>query len=258
MKTLILYEGWLRRTVLEARRYLFDTISGLVTIYGFFLLLFFGAKAFGAGRPGFGNTLAAVVVSFAVWSLTVFALGTMTFELTQEAQLGTLEQLGMSPFGLVHVLLARVLTMLCVYFGMMVVLLVLMMATTGRWLNVAPLSTLPIILLTILGVMGMGFVLGGVAIVFKRVQQALQVWQIAVFGLIAAPVDRVPFTKYLPLTWGATLLRRVMVDGASITSLPVGDVLFLIANSLVYFGLGIFVFKRFEIVARGRGLLGHY
>jgi ABC-2 type transport system permease protein len=120
------------------------------------------------------------------------------------------------------------------------------------------LSTLPIVLLTTFGVIGMGFVLAGVAIVFKRVQQALQVWQIAVFGLIAAPVNKVPFTKYLPLTWGATLLRRVMVDRASIVSIPAGDVLFLILNTAFYLGLGLVVFKRFEIVARGRGLLGHY
>jgi ABC-2 type transport system permease protein len=258
VKTLVLFEGSLRRTLLEFRRYIFDTVSGLVMIYGFFLLLFFGAKVFGGGRQGFGDTLAAVIVSFAVWTLTVMALGTLTFELTQEAQLGTLEQLSMSPFGLVQVLVARIVTMLTIYFGMMVVLLVLMMATTGRWLNLAPLSTLPLIALTTIGVIGLGFMLAGVAIVFKRVQQALQVWQIAVFGLIAAPVTRVPFTKYLPLAWGTTLLRRVMVDGASITSMPIGDTLFLAGNSVAYFVLGIVVFRRFERVARERGLLGHY
>ena len=258
MKTLVLYGGWMRRTVIEMRRYFVDTVSGFVTIYGFFLILFFGAKALGGRSPGFGNTLSGLVVSFALWSLVTFSLSSLTFELVQEAQLGTLEQLGMSPFGLVRVLLARVLTQLVIYFGIMAVLLVLLMATTGRWLTVAPLSTLPILVLTILGVEGLGFVLGGVAIVFKRVQQALQAWQIAVLGLIAAPVNRVPFTKYLPLTWGATLLRRVMVNGESLTSMPAGDVLFLLVNTVFYLALGILVFKRFEAVARERGLLGHY
>lgn len=258
MKTLVLYEGWLRRSVIEFRRYLFDSLSGFLTIYGFFLVLFFGAKMFGAGSPEFGDTLAAVVVSFAVWTLTLMALGTLTQELTQEAQLGTLEQMSMSPFGLVHVLVARIMTILVVYFGMMVVMLVLMMATTGRWLNVSPVSTLPIIALTTLGVVGLGFVLAGFAVVFKRIQQAMQVWQIAVLGLIAAPVDRVPFMKYMPLTWGATLLRRVMVDGESIFSMPVGDTLFLVANSVFYFAVGLLIFRRFELAARERGLLGHY
>lgn len=257
-KTLVLYQGWMRRSLIEFRRYLFDSVSSIVMLYGFFLMLFLGAKVFGGGRSGFGDTLAAVVVSFAVWTITIMALGTLTQEVTQEAQLGTLEQLGMSPFGLVNALLARCLTMLTIYFGMMVVLLVSMMATTGRWLNLEPLSTLPILAFTTLGVVGLGFFLGGVAIVFKRTQQAMQVSQIAVLGFIAAPVTRVPFMKYLPLTWGSTLLRRVMVDGESIASMRLEDILFLIGNSVFYFALGIFVFKRFERVARERGLLGHY
>jgi ABC-2 type transport system permease protein len=258
MKTLVLYEGWMRRAVIEFRRYLFDSLSGIVMLYGIFVMLFLGAKVFGGGRPGFGDTLEAVIVSFAVWTLTLMALGMLTQELTQEAQLGTLEQLGMSPFGLVNALLARCLTMLTISFGEMVFLLVLMMATTGRWLNLEPLSTLPILAFTTLGVIGLGFVLGGVAIVFKRTQQAMQVTQIAVLGFIAAPVSRVPFMKYLPLTWGSTLLRRVMVDGESIASMPLGDTLFLIGNSVFYLALGIYVFRRFERVARQRGLLGHY
>jgi ABC-2 type transport system permease protein len=197
-------------------------------------------------------------VSYALWSLVTFSLSSLTFELVQEAQLGTLEQLGMSPFGLVRVLFARVMSQLGTFFGIILLLLVLMMAVTGRWLRMEPASTLPILVLTILGVEGMGFMLGGLAIVFKRIQQALQAWQILVLALIAAPVNRLPFTKYLPLTWGATLLRRVMVDGESLTSMPVGDVLFLVVNSVGYFALGVLVFRRFERVARERGLLGHY
>jgi ABC-2 type transport system permease protein len=237
---------------------MFDTISGLVMIYGFFLLMFFGAKVFGGNRPGFGNTISAVVVYFALWSLTVFSLSTLTFDIMQEAQLGTLEQISMSPFGLAHVLVARVFSSLIVQFGFMSALLVLMMTTTGRWLNLAPVSTLPVLLLTLLGVIGLGFVLGGVAIVFKRVQQALQIWQLAAFGLIVAPIEHAPYTKYLPLTWGATLLRRIMVNHDSVFSMPKGDLLLLLVNSLLYFALGIVVFKRFERVARERGLLGHY
>jgi ABC-2 type transport system permease protein len=258
MKTAVLYGTSLRRNLIEFRRYAFDSLTGVVMIYGFFLLIFYGAKVFGGGQANFGHTISAVVVSFALWSLTIFALGSLTFELTQEAQLGTLEQLGMSPFGLTRVLVARVLTSLSIYFTMMVVLLVLMMATTGRWLNVDLVSTLPIVLLTLAGVIGLGFVLGGVAIVFKRVQQALQVWQLLVFGLIAAPVEKVPFTKFLPLAWGAELLRRVMVERVSIFSMPVGDLLLLVANSVFYFVVGIAIFKRFEAAARERGLLGHY
>lgn len=258
MSTAVLYGAWLRRNFIEVRRYYFDSLSGLVTIYAFFVVLFFGARLFGGSNPGFGETLSGMVVSYAMWAMTMFALGSLTFELTQEAQLGTLEQLSMSPFGLPTVLVARVFTNILVYFGMFLGLLVLLMATTGKWLNLSPVSTLPLLLVTLAGVVGVGFVLAGLTIVFKRVQQALQIYQAALIGLIVAPVDQVEALKYLPLTWGSALLRDVMVRKASIFDLPVGDLAFLAVNSAVYFFAGIGVFKLFERAARERGLLGHY
>lgn len=258
MKAAVLYGTSLRKTVIEFRRYPLDSLTGLVMMYGFFLMIFFGAKVFGGGQPGFGDTLESVVVSFALFGLTMFGLSRLTWEVVQEAQLGTLEQLSMSPYGLGRVFLARVWSGIAVEFTLMVVLLVLMMATTGRWLHIDVVSIVPILFVTMGSVIGLGFVLAGVAIVFKRVQQAMQVWQLAVFGLIVAPVSDVPFTKYLPLTWGATLLRRVMVEGMSIFAMPVGDLVFLAANGIGYLALGLAIFRRFDRVARERGLLGHY
>jgi ABC-2 type transport system permease protein len=258
LKTAILYGASLRWRVIELRRYAFDMLSGVISIYGFFVVIFFGAKIFGGDRPGFGETLEGVVVSYAVWALTVLALGSLTFELTQEAQQGTLEQLGMSPFGLVHVLVARIFTSLVVYFFIWTAMFVLMMATSGRWLNIDVVSVLPLLIVTLLGVIGMGFVLGGLAIVFKRVQNALNVYQILIIGLVVVPPDEVAVVKYFPLAWGTHLLRRVMVDGVSIVGLGAGDLAFLAANSLFYFFGGLGVFKLFERTARARGLLGHY
>ena len=258
MSTATLYHASLRWTLIQFRRYAFDTISGLVSIYGFFVVIFFGARIFGGNQPGFGENIEGLVVSFGMWALTVLALGVITFELTQEAQQGTLEQLGMSPFGLVRVLVARLFTHVLVYLSIWIVLLVLMMATTGRWLNIDVVSVLPLLAVTLLGVFGLGFVLAGLSIVFKRVQQALQVYQVLVIGLVVVPVDEVPFVKYLPLAWGTHLMRRVMRDEASILGMGLGDLAFLAANSALYFLGGIAVFKVFERAARERGLLGHY
>jgi ABC-2 type transport system permease protein len=258
VSTAVLYEAWLRRNFIEVRRYYFDSLSGLLTIYAFFVVLFVGARLFGGGNPGFGETLSGMVVSYGVWAMTMFALQSLTFELTQEAQMGTLEQLSMSPFGLVSVLVARVFTNIVVYFGMYVCLLVVMMATTGKWLNLNPISTLPVLLVTLVGIVGVGFVLAGLAIVFKRVQNALQIYQALLIGLIIAPIDRVPALKYIPLAWGSDLLRDAMVRDVSIFDRPIGDLVFLAVNSVFYFFAGIAVFKLFERAARERGLLGHY
>jgi ABC-2 type transport system permease protein len=258
MRTAVLYGASFRWRLIELRRYSFDMISGVVSIYGFFIVIFFGAKLFGGDRPGLGHTLEGVVVSYALWALTVLSLGALTFDLTQEAQQGTLEQLGMSPFGLSRVLIARVFTSIVAYFAIWVAMLVLMMATSGKWLNLDVPSVLPLVIVTLLGVIGIGFFLGGLAIVFKRIQNALSVYQILIIGLVVVPADEVVIVKYLPLAWGTHLLQRVLVDDVSIVRLGVGNLVFLAANSLFYFFGGLGVFKLFERSARERGLLGHY
>ena len=258
MRTAILYGASLRWRLIELRRYAFDMLSGMVSIYGFFVVIFFGARLFGGVRPGIGETLEGVVVSYAVWAFTMLALGALTFELTQEAQQGTLEQLGMSPFGLISVLVARVFTSLVVYFVIWSAMLVLMMATSGKWLNIDVVSLLPLLVVTMLSVVGIGFVLGGLSIVFKRIQNALNVYQVLIIGLVIIPPDEVAVVKYLPLSWGTHLIQRVMVHDASIFEMAAGDLVFLVAVSLFYFLGGLAVFRLFERAARERGLLGHY
>ena len=258
MSTVVLYGTLLRRSLIEFRRYAFDTLSGLISIYGFFLVIFFGAKIFGGDQAGFGEDIEGVVVSYGMWAITMFSMSALTYDLTQEAQLGTLEQLGMSPFGLVRVLVARAFTSLATYVAMWVALLVVMMATTGRWLHIDVVSIVPLLGVTIVGVIGVGFLLAGLSVFFKRVQQGLQVFQVVFIALVVVPPDEVPIMKFLPLAWGTHLISRVMTDEASIFGFPPGDVMFLLLNSLAYFGAGIAVFRAFEGAARQRGLLGHY
>lgn len=90
-----------------------------------------------------------------------------------------------------------------------------------------------------------------------RVQSALQVLQFVLVIFIAAPFGWLPFMRFLPLSLGTRLIGQVMIGELTLLQLPPGDVLFLILNSTVYFGLGFLAFKFFENVARDRGLLGH-
>lgn len=258
MRTLVLYRTMLRQTLIGLRRYLFETMSGVVTLYLLFLALFYGAKAFGAGAPKFGNALEGLVVGYTVWSLAIFAYFSMAQDLVQEAQMGTLEQLAMSPLGLGKVLFGRVLSGLIWQLILIAVLLLLMMASTGKWLHVDVLSLLPLAVLTLGGVVGLSFAMGGLAIVFKRVQSALQIMQMVFIACLALPLHRFPFLKFAPLAWGNRLLGRVMIEGESLLTIPGGDLLFLLAHSAAYVVAGMAIFKYFERVARGRGLLGHY
>lgn len=258
MRTLVLYRTMLKQTIITFRRYLFETLSGVITLFLLFLALFYGAKAFGAGAPRFGNALEGIVVGYMVWGLALFTYSAMAQELTMEAQLGTLEQLAMSPMGLPAVMIGRALSNLLWQLIVMSVMLMMMMASSGQWLHIDLISLLPLVFLTVGGVVGLSFAMGGLAIVFKRVTSALQILQIVFIGMVALPVGRFPWIKYFPLAWGKEMLNRVMIDGTSIFALQAGDVGFLLAHATAYIVVGMMIFKYFEKVARQRALLGHY
>ena len=258
MRHLALFMAQLKIRYIYLKRYYFDTLSMIVTIFLVFLIIFFGAAALLGASPAAGDTLEGIVVGFMVWTFALVAYSTLSWGIIEEAQQGTLEQLYMSPLGFGWVTILRVAAHFIINVFMVLVILFLMMATTGRWLNLDVLSLIPLVLLTVAGAYGIGFFMGGLALVFKRVQSALQILQFVLVIFIAAPMGWMPFMKFLPLSLGTRLIGAVMIDGRSLFELPPGDVLFLIGNSAVYFGLGFLAFKFFEDVARDRGLLGHY
>ena len=223
-----------------------------------FLLIFFGARALGGGVPGFGDTLDAIVVGFLVFTFAAFAYIEFALKMVREAQEGTLEQLYMSPLGFTWVCLFRILSSFSFMLMGNIVLLVLVMAVSSRWLHLDVVSLLPLILLTVAGAYGIGFAMAGLALVFKRIQSFVGIFQFALVGPVAAPIDRFPFLRYLPLAEGNRLIRQVMIERLSIFELPATDLLFLLVNSVFWFGLGFLAFKLMENMARDRGLLGHY
>jgi len=259
MRYLALFRAQLKMRYIYLKRYYFDTLSMIITMFLVFLIIFYGAMALLGGTPATsGDTLEGIVVGFMVWTFALIAYSSLSWGMIEEAQQGTLEQLYMSPLGFGWVTIFRVAANFMVNAFMVIVVLFLMMATTGKWLNLDVLSLIPLILLTVAGAYGIGFFMGGLALVFKRVQSALQVLQFVLVIFIAAPFGWLPFMRFLPLSLGTRLIGMVMIDEVSLFQLPPGEVLFLIGNSAFYFGLGFLIFKFFENVARDRGLLGHY
>jgi ABC-2 type transport system permease protein len=258
MRTLVMAWAMIKRYGIELRRYAFNTFSMLLSFYLVFLLLFLGIRTFVGPNAQFGEALDGMVIGFTVFYLVVYAYAELSWVLIGEAQQGTLEQLSMSPLGFGRVIIARIFAALAFRTIVMFALLVVMMATTGTWLRVDLLTVIPLLVLTVASVQGIGFVMGGLALVFKQIQAALGILQFLFVGLIAIPLDQVPQAKFLPLTWGTHLVGRAMAGGERLWEMPAGDVATLTIVGVAYFAAGFGVFTLFERLARARGLLGHY
>jgi ABC-2 type transport system permease protein len=256
--------SWLNVLVANVRkvwilliRYLPNTISEIITFYAIFLMFFFGVQFVGSPER-MGENNAFIIVSMFLWFLSLMAMQGIGWELTNEATTGTLEQLYMSPVPAWIILFSRMVGTVLVNLVVMITVLILSMLTAGQWLNFDIFTLLPLFIFLLVGMLGVGFMVAGLALIYKQINALLQIAQFAFFALVSVPVTLSPWLEFLPVVRGASMVREAMTEGKRLLEFAATDWLFLLANAALYFVAGVFVYKLAERRAMARGLLGKY
>ncbi|HAM82083.1 ABC transporter permease [Ornithinibacillus bavariensis] len=257
MRFLNVLSANIRREFILLKRYLPNTIAMLVTFYVIFIGMFFGISLIGDPTTQDAN-IQYVIVNYIFWFLAMLVVNDIGWQITNEATQGTLEQLGMSPMGIWRIMLSRLLSTTIVEFIIIIGLLYLSMFTAGQWLNIDVLSILPILILTLISMFGLGLIIAGFTMIIKQIQAFLQILQFLLAGLTFVPLSVAPFLAFFPFVKGVDMVREVMINGTTITEFGVGDISILVFNGLFYFGIGLFIFLRCERYAMSKGLLAHY
>lgn len=257
--TVVLNEIQKRMILLWGYKFNFFTQMFMVSF------IFVGISFFMAGGQPDPELLASGLVGYLIWFFALAAISDMSWGIREEAQTGTLEQMYMSPLPTGVLMLGRsvaslFISILMVGFSALVLVLVLGIPLPLSW------AVLPVFLLTMAGLYGFAFILGGATLVFKQVEALANLLQNALLFLNGAllPVDRLPgwmeaFAKTLPTTQGIIVLRRVILDGQSLAQCwQDGSLVGLVINSTVYFVVGWYFFRWCENRARQMGALGQY
>lgn len=242
-------------------RYPVNTGAQVVSIYMFFAVIFFGGKAAAESMGGgmaLTPTLEGLIVGWFLWTMSIIAYFSLSTNVTQEASWGTLEQLYMSPYGFGSVMASMVVANLLESLVWGGTILALMLLTTSQSLAVDVFTIVPISVLTLLSVVGIGFVFGGLALLYKRIENVSQLMQFVLIGLIAAPVAGVSPLRFLPLVQGSAMLQTAMRDGVHLWQFPLADLAILVATAVVYSSLGYGVFLLAARRARRKGVMGDY
>lgn len=256
MLRVVYIELW--RFLRALTRYPLELLGGVLGA-GVGFALFFSGVRYLAGPALFGERLEALVVSLIAWSLAFSLLSHTASNLAEEALAGLLEQLALTRPGLLGVVLVRALLSL-LQIGLLVIPIVLaILLTSGAQLNFPPLTLLPLGTLAF-GSLGLGLVLGGLALVYKRVGQLLGLLQFLFLGLFLVRFEALAWPwnalgYLLPMTPSVAALRLLLGRSEA----PGWDLLLLAGiNALAYLALGIGFFQRALRRARQQGTLGTY
>ncbi|SHH88726.1 ABC transporter permease [Sporanaerobacter acetigenes] len=257
-----LFKVSLEKNVKELYRYKFNTISNFLILYILFMVMFSGLKSFGMSLGvsplDMGENLEGFIVGYFLWTIIMVAYSDIAFSIIDDASKGTLEQLNMSNINLSQILIVRSISNLLIETIFSIFLLLIIMKTTGHWLEINVLSILIPIFIGVFSILGIGLMCGGLALIFKRVQSLLNIIQYFLIVLVATfPRSRI-ISGLLPFNYAAGSIFSTMMGGCSFRDFSALDYGIMVGNSLLYFIIGLFVFNQCVKVAKRRGLLGQY
>lgn len=209
--------------------------------------------------------VASTLLGYLVWFFGSTAISDMSYDLTEEARAGTMEQMFMSPVPVGVIVMGRVCaTMVTALLEVLLVgIAVIVLMNIPLPLR---LQGIPVFLLTMVGLLGFGFVMGGIALIYKQVNSIANLVQTTLIFLTGAlvPVSFFPewlelLSKLLPSTQGIIVLRNVVLENQSLLAAwNDGSLILLVINSAVYFVGGWLFFLWCENRAKKQGTLGQY
>ncbi|AKI97287.1 ABC transporter permease [Kosmotoga pacifica] len=246
-----------KKNLIEFKRYYFNSISGIITIFVLFYLIFFGVKAVGSNSPTFGDTIDGIIVGYFMWLMFIFSFQGVSFGIMDEAQRGTLEQVFMSPIPFEFQIFSRVVADFVFNICMIIPLMYLAAFTTKRNLGFNLPTLLYLLIIGVMGALGIGLILGGIALVFKRISSFIQIVTFGSLAFTMIDAKSIPL-KFLPMSQTAYLMRQMAINKMNMFDFPFVEHLVLWISSFLYLLAGILAFKAFKISTMKSGSLSQY
>ncbi len=181
---------------------------------------------------------------------------------TEEPGSGVVEQLSSSSIPLWRIALIRDIASLANFLPNIAVIIVAVSLTTGARMPPPKLSALVPLILMRLGMLGIGYVLGGIALLAKRIGGLVNLISMGLFAVAFVPVDAkkglvAAVSRFLPYGGCYYMAREITFGGVGLGEFVAGgDLASAAILAGVYFVIGVFAFnKAFEAALDG-GFLG--
>lgn len=246
----------LHLSFMEWTRYPIDTAFRLFGTASAIVGLFYGVQIVEANV--ITNSFDGIVIGFFLIQLASSMSTNAFYTISKEASWGTLERHFISPFSFELVLFTKVFAKQVKWFIFSSITLLFLMVATQTWLKIPVFTVVTISSLSILPMAGVGFALGGLAILYKRVGSINNFIVFPIMGLVSAPIIQVPWIRALPLVQGSSMLQESMKRGVRIWEFDAVSLAILVVVGVVYFVTGFVVFRFCSLKARDQGVLSDY
>lgn len=250
----------IKRQLLFVKSYPLQEMSGLAVYYIFFIGLYWSWSEGTVQRHHKQNYFEHLLLGYILWTYAVSAISLLAFDIAEEAQSGTLEQIALVPQQL-RPWLVRCFGNFVLQTGRTTILTCLIIITAKKQPPSFSAVEIAVAGVTISGLYGMGLVVGAVTLIFKKTTFFVNIIHFFLFFFtgITTPLDSLPkglyaVAQFIPLAHGISLINNVASFG-SIKYYVVGQSLFFLSIiSVLWVTVGITALLSSYRIARVNGL----
>ncbi|ABY91646.1 hypothetical protein JCM16816_04740 [Thermoanaerobacter brockii subsp. lactiethylicus] len=248
----------IRRSLKESFSYKMGLVSDIVVLTLLYAGLIFmdTGSMLGEYYNNPGNSKTLLLLGYIFWSYSIAAISGVSSEISIEAVKGTLEQKFMAVIPYPFLIAGNIISSLLLSSIVAAVIIAFSNLIIGVSITVNGKVILSL-LMTLVGMYGMGLILGGLSLIAKRINQLtllIQILLLFVTDTLSKTSPSSAISCIIPLTVGNDIARK----SVSNIVISYNEWLMLILVSMLWFVVGSAIFGMSSRYARKNGLLGTY
>lgn len=247
----------LKYSFIILNRYRMNWMFGLLNLFLSVLFLNLGIKSFGnyVAENVLDLKLTQMIIGLFVFIVIAEGLNNIISKITQAKQSGVLEQIIVNPLGSKYIFVIKFFADFVIVFISIAIIIPITMIITSKIISFNMYKLIILIIPLLFCTLGVGLILGGATLVFKKLQSATHLMQFLILTLMVVPSYPINAYSLLPIAVESMTINKVF---SSQIYLSFELLAFLYAHSFSYFILGLLVYSKFEDYAKTKGILGHY
>lgn len=267
---MLIIKAELKKLMGDYKNYWFNYLFGNITLFILAAGLFW---AFAGQNQSQSGSIVVFLFGLFFWYFSSDALGMTSQMIFEELMLGTFEQLLMTTSPIKKIIWSRLFVQFLLRTLFAVVFFTVLISVFGMWTALGALGSqlfilLIVFLIGVLGLYGMGFVVAGLALVFKQAGSIVGILSYFVLfftGTIVKlellPTIIKPIAYLFPVTFANKLIRELVSPLGNISMLNVfqyKSFWMLIANTILWLFVGQLIFNKAMQLAKKKGNLSSY
>lgn len=243
---------------IRLKSYWVDWIAGNVNLLLGLIFLYLGINSFKDDVNSIdkiGLKTVQMIVGLYTFVIIQEGIGGLVSRISEGKNSGVFEQIVVNPYGSWFILLCKSIAGAVVTVLSLFVFVPFAMVITGKYFSVNIIKLIFLLIPLYMATIGIGFIIGGLTLIFRRLQSFAYLIQFLVLTLMVLP--SYPFSVYslLPIAPQSMVINKAIAYHISISY---KWWIYLYMNGFIYFTAGVLVYKHLEEIAREKGVLGHY